>query len=117
MRTTIKESVTKLVYLFLVIFLFGCHSTNNKVVENNYHRDTVTIHQMQFDPAILTINKGDTVVWINKDMVDHNVSGEKSKTFYSDTIAVGKNWMRSFDSSANYFCSIHPSMKGKVIVH
>jgi plastocyanin len=117
MRTTIAEPGIKWVWLFLVLFLFSCHSTNNKVVEKKYHSDTVTIHQMQFDPAILTINKGDTVVWINKDMVDHNVTEEKNKTFYSDTISIGKSWKHSFDSSANYFCSIHPSMKGKVIVH
>src|SRR5690242_14636955 len=117
MRTTIAEPGIKWVCLFLVLFLFSCHSANNKVVEEKYHSDTVTIHQMQFDPAILTINKGDTVVWINKDMVDHNVTEEKNKTFYSDTIKVGKSWKHPFDSSANYFCSIHPSMKGKVIVH
>jgi plastocyanin len=117
MRTAITESGIKLVCIFLVLFLASCHSNNNNLVEKKYHADTVVIRQMQFDPAIVTINKGDTVVWINKDMVDHNVTEEKSKTFYSDTIRVGKSWIHAFDSSAKYFCSIHPSMKGKVIVH
>ena len=32
---------------------------------------------MQFQPAVLTIKKGDTVTWINKDFVDHDVTEEK----------------------------------------
>jgi len=116
MRNIIKELGIKCILLFPILFFFSCHSNTEKVAVNNHHTDTVVIHQMQFDPAAITITKGDTIVWINKDMVDHNVTEEKSKAFISDTIHIGKIWKRAFTTDADYYCSIHPTMKGKIIV-
>ena len=73
MRAAIMDRGIKLILLFLVLFFLSCHSNNKKIEDKKYHRDTVVIHRMRFDPAILSVNK-------------------------------------------NYYCNIHPSMKGKIIV-
>lgn len=36
--------------------------------------DTVIIKGMAFSPSELRVHKGDTVVWINEDIVAHNVT-------------------------------------------
>lgn len=115
MKNLKAEPGMKLLCLFSVLLLFGCHTENENTAEST-HTDTVIIKQMQFNPAILTINKGDTVIWLNEDMVDHNITGEKSKGFYSDTLHVGKSWKYPITENADYYCSIHPSMKGKILV-
>jgi plastocyanin len=116
MKNKITELGIKLFLLFPILFLFSCHSSDQQNGENRNSTDTITIQQMQFIPASLSVNKGDTIVWINKDMVDHTVKEEKSNGFYSDTIHVGKTWKMKATDSASYDCTIHPTMKGKIVI-
>jgi plastocyanin len=44
---------------------------------------TVTMGNRKFLPAELTVNKGDTVVWMNTDTIAHNVVGDK---FFSSSL-------------------------------
>lgn len=78
--------------------------------------DTVIISQMEFQPADLTVSQGDTVVWINKDLVAHNVTEqpEKEGSVKSDTINNGQSWKMAVDHGFDYICSIHPTMKAKI---
>lgn len=77
---------------------------------------TVLIKQMKFEPAELNLHKGDTVLWINKDITDHDVTEETKKAWTSSKLMVGKSWTKVVKESANYYCSIHVVMKGKLIV-
>ena len=72
---------------------------------------------MKFEPAELILSRGDTITWINKDFVDHDVSEEKSKTWTSSVIHPGKQWSNVIEKGADYFCSIHVVMKGKLKVN
>jgi plastocyanin len=77
---------------------------------------TVLIKQMKFEPAELTLHKGDTVLWINKDITDHDVTEETRKAWASPKLMIGKSWTKVVKESTNYYCSIHVVMKGKLIV-
>jgi len=73
---------------------------------------TITITGMQFTPATLTIKPGDTVVWINKDIVAHTATA--AATFDSRIIQPEKSWKMVFKKKGDYpyVCSYHPTMKG-----
>ena len=71
---------------------------------------------MQFQPAELIVQKGDTVVWINRDIVAHDVTEEPNKGWTSSVMPTGKSWSLVVTQSADYYCSIHVVMKGKLIV-
>lgn len=75
---------------------------------------TVEIKDMKFVPAVLSVNKGDIVIWINKDMVMHDVTGQKAKSWKSPPLSQGKSWKKVITEDVDYFCSFHPVMKGKV---
>ena len=85
------------------------------VAINNTHVDTVLIKDMQFQPAEIKVHMGDIVVWLNKDIVNHCVSESKS-TWKSEPIPSGKTWKKVITQSADYYCAIHPDMKGKIVV-
>lgn len=76
----------------------------------------VEISQMKFVPAVLSVNKGDTIMWINKDMVDHDVTEEELNSWTSSRIPAGGSWKMVATKSDAYFCSLHVVMKGKIIV-
>lgn len=75
----------------------------------------VLIKDMKFQPAELTVNKGDTVIWINKDIVPHDIT-EINRAWASPLLNTGDTWEKVVTESASYFCSIHVVMKGKLIV-
>jgi plastocyanin len=77
---------------------------------------TVVIRQMKFEPTVLKLHKGDTVLWINKDITEHDITEEVEKKWSSSKIPVNKSWSMVVKQRADYFCSIHVVMKGKLLV-
>jgi plastocyanin len=79
---------------------------------------TVTIDGTAFKPATLTIKAGDSVVWVNKDIVSHTATSTTPKVFESGTLDTGKSWKRIFKTKGDfpYFCRFHPTMKASLKV-
>jgi plastocyanin len=76
----------------------------------------VEIKQMKFQPAEIKVHKGETVLWINKDITDHDVTEESTKAWASSPLAAGKSWSMVVTQSADYYCNLHQVMKGKIVV-
>ncbi len=76
---------------------------------------SVDIQNYAFNPATLTIPRGTTVVWNQKDSVTHTVSGTG---FDSGDLSPGMTFSHTFNDTGtyNYGCSIHTYMKGTIIV-
>jgi len=77
----------------------------------------VNIKGMKYDPASVTIRAGDTVTWTNADQRDHSVAASDG-SFSSGNIGPGATYSFVFNKSGKfeYSCSLHPRMKGVVIV-
>ena len=78
---------------------------------------TVVMEAMVFRPAALTINSGDTVVWINKDIVEHTATSAIAG-FDSKMIRPGNSWKHTIRTKGvlPYVCTYHPTMKGPLQV-
>ena len=82
---------------------------------------SVTIKGFAFGPASVTIAKGGTVTFTNSDSTTHTVSsgasGTKDGKFDKD-LSGGAETTITFDTAGtfNYFCNIHQSMKGTIVV-
>jgi plastocyanin len=76
----------------------------------------VIIEGTAYQPAALTIRRGDTVEWVNKDPFPHTVTA--APAFDSGNIAAGKSWRHTPKSAGeySYLCSLHPNMKGTLEV-
>jgi plastocyanin len=77
---------------------------------------TVVIEGVKFEPAELTVERGATVVWVNKDPFPHTATARGA--FDSKEIAPGKSWkwIARKTGSYDYVCTLHPGMKGKLTV-
>jgi plastocyanin len=77
-----------------------------------------------YDPSPVTIKPGTSVTWTNNDSTLHTVSsglpeqGAVGTLFDSSLIAPGKTFTHAFDKagSFDYSCTLHPFMRGQVIV-
>jgi plastocyanin len=77
----------------------------------------VTIEQMRFNPPTLTVQRGDRVVWVNKDLFPHTASAI-SKAFDSHSIEPNASWsyVARQPGSYPYLCNFHPTMHGTLNV-
>ena len=77
----------------------------------------ITISQMQFSPARVTVKKGATVTWTQRDNMPHTVTASNG-SFGSQTLNGGASDSRTFDEPGeySYYCSLHPSMQGEIVV-
>ena len=77
----------------------------------------VVIEGMQFSPASLQVNQGDTVRWTNKDMFPHNATASDG-SFGSGDLAPGQSWSYRAERKGSfaYLCTLHPTMKASLTV-
>src|SRR3954464_13475806 len=78
---------------------------------------SVTIDAMKYLPDRLTVHAGETVVWINKDLFPHTVT-EANGRFDSHEIKPNGSWkyLAKKRGEFAYVCTLHPSMKGALLV-
>lgn len=76
---------------------------------------TITIENMRFSPAELTVKRGTHIVWKNLDLFPHTAT---AKTFDSGSINANASWTYAADEPGDfqYICAFHPTMKGRLIV-
>lgn len=78
---------------------------------------SVAIRNFAFAPSTITVHAGDTVTWTNNDSIIHRVAADDGSFDLGDqsnSIAVKHTFTKT--GTYNYHCTIHPSMKGVVIV-
>jgi amicyanin len=78
---------------------------------------TVSMDHNTFIPAEITVVPGTTVTWVNNEAMPHTVV-DSNKGFRSKTLIKDAMFSFTFTTAGDYDyqCSIHPNMKGKVIV-
>jgi len=79
---------------------------------------TVKIANMRFEPASLTVERNDTIVWVNEDVVAHTVTSSSAGGFDSQSIAPGAQWRYQAKAPGRYpyACTFHPTMQATLIV-
>jgi plastocyanin len=78
---------------------------------------SVTIEGMRFQPERLTVARGDTIVWVNKDLVPHTATSDAGR-FDSETIQTEQSWKFTPRQKGEfpYVCTFHPTMKAMLNV-
>ena len=81
---------------------------------------TINIRDMMFTPSQITVAKGGTVTWTNNDSTTHTVIDDLANVGgpHSGDIAPGQSYSFTFNKTGSfqYHCSIHPSMRGTIVV-
>ncbi len=81
--------------------------------------NAVSIKDMAFTPADITVKQGATVSWTNNDSIAHTVTETDGQTGPdSSSVDPGATYSFTFTKAGtyHYHCSIHPSMTGTVTV-
>jgi plastocyanin len=98
----------------LLIFM----TSHVSIAAENTSTNVVTIDNFNFKPQTLTVPVGTKVTWINHDDVPHTVVSTDKKTIVSPALDTDEKFSYTFTTAGtnDYHCSVHPKMKGVVIV-
>jgi plastocyanin len=82
------------------------------------HRHVVEIRGMAFHPAVLEVRRGDTVVWINRDIVPHTATATRKPGWNTGPLLQGKSgeYVANRLGDDAYACELHPTMLGQLVV-
>ncbi len=116
-RKSAVYAVRFLVGALLTLMIVNC----NEPSEPGPHE--IWMHEFAFSPQQLTVSRGDTVKWINREDPLHHVKsgvagGIPDSLFESGDLAYNDTFKYVFDTLGlfNYYCRFHPSMIGSVTV-
>jgi plastocyanin len=114
MRTSARHRVALVAALVLLCVSTGQTSAAN-ASKASVH--TVAMDGTGFQPAELTVQVGDSIVWVNKDPFPHTVTSVAGG-FDSHQIDPGKSWKYTAAKKGEfpYACVFHPTMKATLRV-
>jgi plastocyanin len=77
----------------------------------------VSISNFAFSPQNLTVSRGTTVEWTNRDAVTHTVTADNG-SFDSGNLGPNGRYSRTFSTAGTfpYHCTPHPTMTGRIVV-
>ena len=78
---------------------------------------TVQMDDFSFAPQMIRVQAGETLTWVNRDSVGHNVVFDATDEA-GRMLAQGQQWSYTFDEPGTYtyYCGPHPFMTGTIIV-
>jgi plastocyanin len=95
----------------------GCHALPDNEMTSS-KKPAVAIGECAFVDTVTYVDPGDEVTWINKDPVPHTVSGAAFSWGTEDLLNRGDRVSYTFENEGvyPYYCALHPSMVGAVVV-
>ena len=97
-------------------------STNGGAPASSGPVTKVSMHNIQFNPKTITVDKGTTVEWTNDDSVKHDVTKDTGPgpqfSSGSGNMGNGDTYKVTFDTAGTvkYECTVHPGMTGTIVV-
>ncbi len=124
MRRNIGSALLVIVTVFLVL-LGGCKKGSSyssptgpaTTPPTSGQPNIVVISGFAFGPATITVSKGSTVTWQNKDNVAHTATADDG-SWDTGNIAPGTSKSLTFANAGTsaYHCTVHPMMKATLVV-
>ena len=113
-----RVSVAGLAVVVAIGLSLGWPCGTAKAQQEAPARVEVKIDNFRFGPGTLTVLVGTTVTWTNRDDMPHTVVSADG-VFRSGVLDTDETFSFTFRNTGTfpYFCSLHPKMTGKVVVH
>jgi plastocyanin len=97
--------------LLIALSVLVCSTVAAATKHRKPKTHTVVMQAMEFRPAALIVSSGDTIVWVNKDIVEHTATSATAG-FDSKMIRPGQSWKYTIGARGDvaYACTYHPTM-------
>ncbi len=95
----------------------GGRNTAGDPVQQGSAAQPIAIEDFAYSPGNIQVPVGARVTWNNRDSVPHSAT-DAGGTWDTGVLAEGKSATLTFDTAGtfDYFCTIHPNMKARLVV-
>jgi plastocyanin len=100
-----------------LLLVFAVKNVQSDEITSKVTDYQIEISGFAFIPKELKVNAGDTITWINRDLVPHNIFDSTHKKSISPDLATGEAYTLVVESPMLYECGLHPSMKGNLSLY
>ncbi len=76
----------------------------------------VTIENLSFNPAEMKAKVDDTILWVNKDVLDHTATTRDSSFDVIQPAKSSASQTLTRAGTFDYYCRYHPNMMGRLMV-
>ncbi len=99
--------------LLAVLVLAGLTLSSSGEGARKPARHIVEIRSFEFHPETLVVSPGDTVVWVNRDIVPHTATAD-DESWGSEDLDTDESWEFEVQGEGlqSYYCVLHPLMTG-----
>jgi plastocyanin len=121
---TVSIGVALVIGLTFTMFVLPSHAVGQSKIVLIVKGASNPSSTEPYNPSPLSVPVGTTVTWINNDNTGHTVTqGNPSGNtppngFDSGILAPGKTFTHTFGTAGTiqYYCTLHPTMLGEVVV-
>ena len=95
----------------------GGRNSSGDAARQGSAAEAITIQDFAYSPGNLQLPVGVTVTWTNRDTAPHSAT-DSGRTWDTGVLSRGKSKTLTFEAAGtfDYFCSVHPSMKARLVV-
>lgn len=115
----LKHFLSVIAISLIIISIHSCSKSNTTAQQPPAGGNAVTedIYNMAF-PGTITVKKGTTVTWNNKDGYAHTVTSDDGTSFNSGSLAGGASfsYVAATAGTIKYHCNFHSNMNGSLVV-
>lgn len=116
-----KNIFLSMIVTVVIIISTSCSKSSNTAAPAGTPgtaSNVVTIANMSFSPATITVKAGTTVTWKNTDGFAHTVTSDDGTNFNSGNLGAGANFSFAAKTAGtfDYHCTIHSGMSGTLVV-
>ena len=95
----------------------GGRNSSGDPLQQGSAEEAIIIEDFAYSPGNLHVPVGARVTWTNRDSAPHSAT-DAGGTWDTGVLAKGKSATLTFEGAGtfDYYCSVHPSMKARVVV-
>jgi plastocyanin len=76
----------------------------------------ITMDKLTFSPAEITVKVGDTIEWINRDILAHTATARSGEWNVKIAAKKTERLIVSKAGAVDYYCTYHPNMTGRILI-
>jgi plastocyanin len=118
------RATARLVLVVCLVLVVGPGTLDSAASAGERHASAVVstavrvrIVDNAFKPKVVTVPRGTRVRWVNRGTAVHSVKG-RTGSWGSDLLQPGDRYGRVFRKAGTYayYCTVHPTMRGTIVV-
>ena len=98
------------------VFAFAVMVAAMNAVPTHAETIQITMDKMVFSPIEVSASVGDTIAWVNNDILAHTATAQNGD--WDVAIAAKKtvSLVLKKAGTIEYYCRYHPNMKGRIVI-